>query len=223
MASKKNQVIPVNLPNSLGDDFSDDRKILTNRPSVEYEEPPTYIDEDGGYSAPVAPETVDDARKQVKQIIDGYKKVEDLADLTQKRVDDRVGNYSVNLDPKKDSHVMAAIERCFPEARDKTKISYEMYKQCLARMNNSGKIDFVGQEDILEARKNPLKTNFGGYGNISGMNRGEISSPANVVEPIDLKEFQNSAIPKLFDLLKPLVLGLVLAQIIQHKIDTPHI
>ena len=221
MASKDNQKIPLNLPNELGNDFSDDRKILKNRPTIEYEEPDAAREEDTGVASSVEPETIEEARQQVQEVIDGYKQVEDLADLTQKRVDERVGNYSIQLDQSRDSHVIDAIGRCFPEAKDKTKISYEMYKQCLSRINNA-KIDYVSQEDILEARKNPLKTDFAGYGNLSGMNRNEISSPANVVEPVNLKDFQNSAIPKLFDLLKPLVLGLVLAQIIQHKLDTPH-
>jgi hypothetical protein len=222
MTDKKKQQLSLNLPDEMGNDFEDDRDILTYKPRIEYQEPPVDPDTDGGYGDSTdEPETIEEARKEVEDLVEGYRKVEQLAELTQKRVDSRVGDYSIQLDPKVDSHVIAAVSRCFPEASDPTKISYEMYKQCLARQNNVDP-DVVTKGDILEARKDSGRTNFGGYGLPPGLGRSEVSSPAEVVQPIDLQEFQDNSITELWKLLVPLVGAAITVQIIQHKLDTPH-
>ena len=219
MAIKKDELGGVFLPNMEGDSFSDDREILTNKPKIEYEEPPTEYD---AYErAPEELDTLDDVRNRVDGLRKSYNAIEKLADLAQARIDQRVGNYTVSLDKDADSHVIEAIKRAFPEAKDPTKITFEMYKQCLARANPSV-IPSVSMKDILDAKNDPLRTDFAGLGSTPGQNRPEVSSPAKLVEPLNLQDFQDSIVKKLFSLLTPFISGLADQKIMQHKIDTPH-
>jgi len=185
----------------MADDFTQERDILTFRPDIDYEEPEVDIYSDEPLDDQIS--TLEDARKAVGDLKTSYKAIEKLADQAQKRVDKRVGDYVVNLDSKTDALVIAAIKRSFPEAKDPTKITFEMYKQCLARTNTS-EMPQVTTKDLLAAQQNPLKTDFSGYGAPPGLNRPEISSPAKIVEPLDMGEFQNNIVKELFQLLQSL-------------------
>lgn len=194
-----NQNDHFQLPDMVTHDFEQERDILTRKPDIHYEEPIA----DDFYQDPqeISPTSLEDARQEVDNLIKSYKAVEQLSALAQERIDKRVGNYTVSLDPEVDASVIDAIQRSFPEAKDPTKITYEMYKQCLARVDKST-LPQISDQDLVDAKKDPLKTNFSGYGNPSGMNRPEVSSPARVVDPIDLKKFRQSAVKNLFELLQ---------------------
>lgn len=209
MAKKEDQVIKYNFPDLEGENFDQERDVLTHKPKINWTAPPT---EEGAGASTDEPSTIEDARNEVNDLIKSYKAIAKLAELVQDKIDERVGNYSVQLDPKADSVVIDAIKRSFPEAKDPSKISYAMYKQCLARATS---VPMVDPKDILEAQGDPLRTVFGSN------KRPEVGT--TIIEPIDTQAFQDSAIKKLFELLTPLMLGLVLAQIVQHKLDTPHV
>lgn len=183
----------------MAGDFTQERDILTFKPDIEYEEPDVDILDEQPLEDQVS--TLEDARKAVDDLSNSYKAVEKLAELTQKRVDKKVGNYVVNLDPNVDALVVEAIRRSFPEAKDPTKITFEMYKQCLARTNNA-ELPQVKAEDLAAAKQNPLKTDFSGFGAPPGMNRPEINSPAKIVEPLDMNELQQNLLKQLFELLQ---------------------
>lgn len=222
MANKEDKTIA--LPDDIGGSFDEERRILTYKPSIEYEEPPQE-DIDYGVADPETSE-IEDARKRTESIIENYKSINQLTNIAQGRIDSRIeagGGFEINLDPARDAQVVSALKRCFPEAKDHSKISYEMYKQCLMRMNKAaGSTPGISPADVQTAKEDPLRTNFGGIGSPPGMNRTEISSPASNVAPIDLAAFQAAGVLALFQLLYPLIKKEDKEEILQHLATAPH-
>lgn len=203
----KSELYGLTLPDEVGGDFDRERDILTERPRIGYEEPPSEEDETEVSDPPT---TISDARKEVENLIAQYKSIEQLADLTQERIDQKVGNYTIQLDPNKDYLVISAIKRSFPEAVDPTKISYEMYKQCLARSKvNLSQIPLMTPADILAAQDDPFRTDFNGLGSTPGLNREEIASPASVISPLNMEDFVEAAVKQIFEMLKDLQIKLI--------------
>jgi len=235
MAKKK---LNTFLPDEIGHDFEDQDHILNYRPKIEYIEPsPEFFE----YKAPVkAPEdTIDDLRDRTAKLAAGFRAVAALADLAQKRVDNRVeetGSLQVKLDPVKDAHVIAAMKRKFPHktgdigsadvsgsVADPTIITYEDYKQAIDCVrNSSAPPPGINPQDIQQAKTDPYRTDFGGFNNQQGENRPEISSAANSVSPLDLAVFQKAGILALFALLYPLIKQEDKKEIIEHMITVPH-
>lgn len=216
---KEDQTIPFQLPDERGNDFSQEREVLTSRPDIRYVEPdltvwseePTETD----------PESLEEARQEIVNLKKSYNAIEKLAGLAQKRVDSRVGDLVVALDPEVDALTISAIKRSFPEAKDPTKISYEMYKQCLARADVSA-LPNITDKDLQSATRNPLKTDFSGYGTTTGLNRPETSNETNIIDPIDLKSFQSNAIKDLFKLLQSLNIPYIEWRFRKHLLDHKH-
>lgn len=155
-------------------------------------------------------------------MVKGYDALEKLTKVAQKRVDDKVGTFEVELDPVVDATTIAALKRQFPDANP-NKITYEQYKKCLSDIRAAKPpTPAVTASDIRAAKADPLRKNFGGLGKVAGSNRAKVSSPANVVKPVDLDTFQKSAVISLFQLMLPLLAKDHQAAIVQHKIDTPH-
>jgi hypothetical protein len=212
---KKNKT-GIFYPNSITDDFTEERDILTRRPDIHYDKPLDTNEDGEQHTNYVDNITVDDVKQQVKDLITGYKKLNEFVDIVEKKIDTRVGDkFIARLDKKVDSHVIDAISRCFPEAKDKTSISFEMYKQCLVRQQQYAQnVKDVSQEDIDNEKANPYRTTFGGYGKPTGKSRNEIDNPANnIIEPIDLADFKAQGIIDLFELMKNLILKLIISQI----------
>lgn len=201
MAKVITQVGPLGKTFGNQDDF-----ILNFQPEINFIEPEQVEVE----PVPSVQETtLDDAHNETQKTIDSLNQVATLADATQKRIDQRVqsaGGLNIKLDPTKDFAAIAAMKRLYPDRTDPTSITYDDYRAALDCMQVSAVPPVsVSPSDILSAQTNPLKTDFGGYGNQQGENRPEISSDANAIQPLDLQSFQKDAILALFALLKPLI------------------
>jgi hypothetical protein len=222
MARKKDTDFP--LPDDVGHDFEDDHFLLNYKPVIEFVEPDAVLLED--IEVESEPETLDSLRDRTQRLVEGLNAINKLTDLAQKRVDSRVassGGMTVNLDPVKDGHVIAAMKRLFPDKADPTKLDYQSYKEALDCINNAGPdVPTVTSADIKAAQTDPFKTDFGGLGNQNGENRPEISSPANTIEAVDLEEFQKQAVVALFALMKPLIVAADKASIQDHLVKIPH-
>jgi hypothetical protein len=193
-----------------GDSFTRDDSILNYRPVIEFVEPPQIEDT---YSEATEPSNeIEDARSDMTEIINGLNDVVKLADIAQQRIDARVtalGGVTIKLDPLKDQIAIAAMKRRFPDKKDPTQITYDDYKKAVACLaENVPAIPTLSAEDILAAKTDPLRTDFGGAGNQGGENRPEISSPLNSIEPVDMGSFQNGALLALFAKLLPMILGI---------------
>lgn len=214
--NKKNSLIQ--LPGLKGNDFADDEALLNYRPNISYVEP--LADEFNPEIKEEVP-TINVFRDKTKALVESFNKVVKLADITQERIDNRIksgGGISIKLDPLVDQHVIAAIERRYPDKEDKTVINYEDYKRCIQNMNNATppvpQVETLGEVDSYQ-------TDFGGYKNILGQNRPELNSA--IIKPINSKAFQASGIIALFGLLLPL-LNLFGVQLIgQHIATSKHI
>jgi len=221
MGKKKDYLLP--LPDDVGHDFEDDDFILNYRPVIEYVEPGQEFPDN--YMEEPAEPLLDDLRNQTQGLIDANEAVGKLADLAQQRIDNRVaasGGLTIQLDPKVDGLAIAAMKRRFP-GEDPAKITYDMYKNALDCIDRQAPTPpKITDKDIRAAKADPLRKDFGGLGKQPGQNRAEVNSPMQVVEPVDLEDFQDNAVISLFALLLPMIMLQDQIAIIKHKIDTPH-
>jgi len=208
---KKKYERAVSLPGEVGNSFENEDYVLTYKPVIEYVAPET-IELDDGIQAAV-PRTIEGVRQETEDLIEGYRAIKELSEIAQQRIDQRVeaaGGLTIHLDPKADSSVIAAMKRRFPDG-DPTKITYDQYRDCLdAQRRNQVDLPLVSATDIQNAKADPFRTDFGGLGNLAGMNRAEIASPAQVVEPIDITSFQTTVVKQLFEMLTPMIKDLIL-------------
>ena len=207
----------------LGNSFDRENRILNYKPTIEYEEPVQIQEEQ---SVPFEKTGLAEIRNRTQDLISGYQSVRDLVVLAKKRIDDRVavgGGMEVKLDPKVDSTAIAALQRCFPNATDYTKITYEQYKTCLVRQAKMGQLaPQVVQSDVDLAKKNPLQTEFGGLANQMGENRPEVSSPAGNIKPVDTQQLQTAGVLTLFKKMYPLIRRELEAEIQKHETTKKH-
>ncbi|RLC08699.1 MAG: hypothetical protein DRI24_22955 [Deltaproteobacteria bacterium] len=224
MARKEKTSFP--LPDDIGHDFERQNDILTFRPRINFVQPEQQpLDEFVDHEIEL-PDTIDTLRQQTEDLVEGYAAVVKLAEQAQRRIDDRVansGNFSAKLDPKVDAAVIAAIKRCHPEHEDSTTLTFGVYKDCLTRLRqNRPRVPQVTAEDIKAAKEDPLRTDFGGYGNQHGENRPEISSAAGAVSPLDLSAFQAAGVLALFLLLFPMIKKEDKLEVAQHLASAGH-
>jgi len=222
MADKENSSTPPE-PSDLGNSFDNEDRILNYKPRIDYEEPDQIPEE---RSIPVEKAELAQLRNRTADLIAGYQSVRQLVAVAKKRVDDRVaagGGMEVKLDPKADAMAINALKRCFPDATDHTKITYEQYKICLTRMSKIGQLaPQVSQIDMDLAKKNPLLVEFGGLANRAGENRPEISSPANNIKPVDTEQLQTAGTLAMFKKMYPLIHREIEAEIQKHTSSKKH-
>lgn len=194
------------LPNDIGNSFEDSNAILSYRPNIEFVEP----DQVQAETVVEAKPTLDEAQKDVEDLVSGFGELARLADILQDKINAKVkssGGVEIKLDPIKDHTVIAAMKRKFPDKADPNTITFDDYLQAISCVQDQAPEPvLVSLEDVKAAKEDPYKTDFGGYNNTNGENRPEISSSANAVAPLDLVEFQKNAILALFSMLQPLVI-----------------
>jgi hypothetical protein len=222
MANKEDKLGAPNT-DDLGNSFEKEDQVLNYKPRIEYEEPEQITEE-----RPISeePPGLSEIRDRTQNLISGYQSVRKLVALAKKRIDDRVaagGGMEVKLDPKADAMVISALQRCFPNLTDYTKITYEQYKTCLARLTKMGQMaPQIAQADIDFAKQNPLQTQFGGLINQAGENRPEISSPANMIKPVDTQQLQTAGTLSLFKKMYPLIHREIINEVQRHEVTKKH-
>jgi hypothetical protein len=224
MGRKKDTVFPVN--SDVGNDFEDEDFILNWHPKIEFVQPEPELVMPSEVEPELEPETIDTIRDRTQKAVNGFDAVTKLADLAQKRIDNRVaatGGLTMKLNPAQDAATIAAIKRRFPKKEDPTLLTYDDYKQVLECVRKSAiEPPTVTASDIHAAKADPYRTNFGGLNNQQGENRAEVASSANSIQPLDLSKFQQGAVLALFALLLPLVLKEIKVEILQHLVTAPH-
>lgn len=190
-------------------DFSSDRDIINFKPRISFVEPPQIEGEPP--TAKPEPLTIDEVQRGIQELIDAYRRVEQIADITQARVDQRAKNLEINLDPLVDAPTIDSIKRAFPDKKDPTKITFDDYRHCLGELNSHAEnnVPTLSQEDLDKALSDKLKTDFGGLGKPSGLNRPELDSASQIIKPINIPEFQKEAVEGTFNLMKPLITSLI--------------
>lgn len=198
--------VGVRLPSDTGENFDRERDILTGRPDVAYE-PGDLSDPDFTDPLPVeeTEPTIQRGRELAKAITEGYKALSQIATIAQRKLDTVVGKYQVYLDPVVDAAAIAALQRAFPNKTDYSTITYEDYKASLDTITKSAPAVITPSvKAIADAKKNPTKTDFGGYGSKPGSLRPNMDKASQPIKPVDQKDFQEKALIELFKLLGPL-------------------
>ena len=221
--SRKKDEVDYSLPGDVGHDFEDEADILNYKPTIVWDPPPP---EEGDEPAPAEATYVNDSRKRAEGIAEGYSRIVALTNAVQLKIDDRVkklGGLTITLDPVQDFATIAAIKRRFPDIKDPTKLTYDMYKKALAcaQQNTKPTVPRITAKGILAARQNPALTNFGGYGEQPGNLRREIVGPS-FGKPVNMDEFQKNASLDLFKLQEVLRLAETTAQIKIHETTMKH-
>ena len=211
MARKKEQVIP--LPNDVGNNFDDERDLLTFRPKIDFVSPDLIPSEADPTEVRGFDDEIGDKKQETENHIRELDALVELADIAEARIDNRVealGGLDIRLDPIVDATVIAAMKRMFPTNADPNRITYDQYKYTLKQISAAAKTPpTFGPLDLRAAQENPYKTDFGGIGLDPGMARPEISSSGRVIEPLNLPDFVAAAIIAMFTLLITLIIGLI--------------
>lgn len=181
------------------------RDLLAYRPQINFVEPEVLPGEIEPLEDPVQLEDIAAERKKVRQLA---KAVNALATATQARVDERAKGIIINLDPKVDAQAIMAMRRKFPDS-DPTQITYAQYKECKENMRKKGeeigKKATISPQDVEKALQDQAAAaagefapgNFnqlGGYNTpaaIDGGLRPELNTNAQIIEPLDIDEFQD--------------------------------
>lgn len=203
--------------------FSDSRSILNKKPRIFFVEP-EQIPEDQGVPVitKVDPSVkFEEAKNKTQAVIDQYNRIEKLSEVAQKRIDERAKDVRICLDPVIDADIIVSLRRKF-KVTDNC-ITYAQYKHCLEELSKAGQevAPMMTAEDIQSEKSNPFKKNFGGFGRPDGQLRQELNIPSPV-KAVDLGSFQSQSIAKLFEIMFPMLSGLVDAKIVEHRLTTPH-
>jgi hypothetical protein len=197
-------------------DFSSTRGILNRKPKINFVEP----EQVAGEQVPVVEvETPLLERKaQVQQLIAQYKRVEQLSDLAQKRIDVRAKNMRICLDPRTDANIIDALHRKFGDVE--SCVTYAQYKHCLDEISQIGQRnakDLIPKAGVAD----PFRTDLGGYTTENGTLRPEVQF-ASPIEEIDQDKFQKDAVSKLFKMMLPMLTQLTDSKVLQHLLTASH-
>ncbi len=186
-------------------DFVQERSVLDFRPNINFIEPDQIEDN----HPPIVPETtIQQIRNNTDDLINDYKRIQDLCDLAQDRITDRAKNISIKLDPNLDAHVLDALRRHTGDP-NKTEITFDDYLECLDHINEKSADNFTTARTKIQ---NQFETGFGSLGFPPGLSRPELQEDTKSIDPIDLKSFQVQIIQELLKLLTPGITKIALDQ-----------
>jgi len=215
------------------DQRSDD--ILTRRPDIRFEEPPLVDDE---ARPPEKQDTIDDLTEKSDQTARELETAIRLADVIQQQIDQAAKDFSINLHPQADVAIVDAVKRMFPEKKDPTVITYNMYRECISHYTEQNTLaakkraedqktstdsPFVTLSDSINAISDPQKltdimsdpyrTSFGGMTTADGLRRLELDPSIQVQQRVDVAAVKNEQIKELFSLMKTDIITLILQMI----------
>jgi len=189
------------------------RSLLEYSPDIGYVEPDVVSETPSGLHEP--PVDTNANLAEAKAVQQFAKNIEILAEAAQERADLLATGFCIDLDPSVDYGAIMAMRRHFPEANP-SKICYEQYRECkdkireLANQVSDKVLSSISGEGLQEemgALNNALGTegtDFNPLLNLVGpqkTNRPESDKSTQLVEPIDLTEFQDSMLRILANLL----------------------
>lgn len=185
---------------------SNSRSVLEFRPKIEFVEPDI---EQGPIQPVVDPLNVKDVLEKADQTRKLAKAVDTLAAALQNKADLRAKDMVIKLDPTVDAPVIQAMRRAHP-GFDPTVITYPQYVACKERQREKGlelaKQGLVSPEEIEKARQNlDTTTGFDSLFNSEAAKTGglrpELNTKNQIVQPINMEEFQQTLLEMLVNFL----------------------
>lgn len=184
-----------------------DQAILNYRPDINFVEPELKAEVPVTPEPIVTPEVIQERWAELDRLAKAGKI---LAEAMQAKVDHKVGDFAIGLDPRADVAVVDALRRRFPGA-NLTQITYTQYRECRAAMRDRGDSIARGIEPdwdaVKEVRANPAQVQLGVFdlNNPAAKNgtllRPDLQETGQVVEPLDMEAVQNSLLKQLMNLL----------------------
>lgn len=200
--------------------FSSSRNKLNFKPKIKYIEPDQIIPDELPIQEEQEP-TIDEIQQLTNELIQGYQDLALLADEAQKRIDEVVGNYVINLDSEQDTHIIDALRRLSNtpdnvdnaleietgDSYEQKTISYSAYKDALKVINEETLTNYnkVDQKELDLASIDPFRNTFGGMEKAAGLRRPELEKTNQSIKPVNLKKFKLKMVLKLFNLLQPMI------------------
>lgn len=182
------------------------RDILEFRPNIEFVEPEVQE----GPIIPVSePTNLQNVVKEADETRKLAKAVDTLAAALQAKADLRAKDMVVNLDPKVDAPTISSMRRLHPGA-DPTKITYPQYAQCKENQRKKGldlgKQGLVTPEQVEKARAaldgtTGFDAGFNSEAAKTGGFRPEVNPDNQIIEPIEMEEFQDNLLRMLVNFL----------------------
>lgn len=164
------------------------KNLLNFRPKIEYVEPPPEHEEPN----PIVEPKVDNFQGP-ERLYNLANAVDVLGATLQARINERSKNIKIRLDPKVDAATIMAMKHLFGEEEF---ITYDQYRQCREKLCKYGsdlaKKTATSEEEVEMARAK-LRAGLTAAdldGATDGGLRPELSKKAQVIEPIDIVEFQ---------------------------------
>jgi len=168
-----------------------DKSILGYKPEINFVEP----EFEGEVVRGLAPKILDSADIEAKwDTLD--KKAQAgklLAEAFQGMVDQKVGDFSIALDPIIDSGIKQSIRRRFPGADD-SEITFSQYRECREAMRERGLQNANGLvpnlEEVKNIRLNPdqsVPIDFDSAEARKGLLRPELQKEGQIIEPLDIE------------------------------------
>jgi hypothetical protein len=204
---------------------ADSREILEFRPDIEFVEPPIGP---GVITAAPPAASVEEVEAAVDRVTKLAQAVNALAAATQAKADIRAQDMVIRLDPAADARTIAAMKRVYPGA-DPFQITYDQYRHCKDNQRLKGediaRKALISPEEIGDARKTVRAeqnrgnirgaTSTAGYGTEAARTGGlrpELNPRINMLEPLDIEEFQ--------DVLIRILVNFIWANFIKPSIQT---
>ncbi len=189
------------------------KSVLTFRPKINFIEPdqePSPIEAEADLPSS---QNVADRRQRIKKLADA---VDLLAGLTQKKIDNKAKGQIIKLDPKVDIATIQSMRRTYPDSdlnpnNDFTQITYQQYKRCRDNIRKYGQRvgakAVISKDEISKAKEDFLSGKPGmgmGIGTekaTTGGLRPELDKRSQIIEPIDIDEFQDELLKILVNFL----------------------
>jgi hypothetical protein len=193
----------------------EDQGILNYRPKIRYIEPKFDGPPPEGLPERLSPQKEDDKFKIIDNLAQAGRI---LAEAVQAKVDIECDSFYIDLDPIRDKHVIDALRRRFKI--DKPRITYRQYKECREglsqRGNDVAETLIPDQDEIQRMRANPEDIPIQALSDSAkaGLNRPELTKQGQVIEPIDIEEFQDMLLCMLMNMLWKMFLLKVIRSII---------
>ncbi|MAE81787.1 MAG: hypothetical protein CMB80_03545 [Flammeovirgaceae bacterium] len=188
------------------------RDLLEYRPDIQFIEPEVQSEQppEELYKTHIDPQTPVLVAKGTQKFAEN---IEKIAESVQEEADKLSKGFCITLDRKRDYTAIMAMRRHYPDD-DPFKVCYEQYKQCKEHLREiangtAGKMLTAVSEETIKKEKAAIGKAFGGGSTNRDLSaifesigpRSDMRPSKDLLEPLDIEEFQDLALRQLANML----------------------